>query len=395
MVGRNVHNRHRLRQLACAIVASLLAGFAQLCWSLEVTIDTAGTYDELVDRGLVTITAGVVGYDSGSSRLFLDCSTVATSFVGSAIHFEMRLIPGDQPQPPCSGKAALTVGPLSVGTYSVTAHLVDDQGRTVADTLAKFVVSPLVGRCNAYPQIVPQIIVQPATGNVDQFQQHVLADPTFAALLGNPGVLVQSEWVLLTYPPLTNPTELRAKLEDTGLFSHVWENNAVCAGGPPAVTGLATEFFNAALAHYFYTSNPDEKAILDSGIIAGWSETGETFPVMTRPSCIPSVPTTDPAVVYRFYGLPAAGTGSHFLTINRNECYAVDHSKQWLYEGVAFWAADVASDGTCSEGLQPLYRAWRPFGDSEHRYSTKPTIIDQMVAQGWVSEGPVMCVGPN
>ena len=31
-------------------------------------------------------------------------------------------------------------------------------------------------------------------------------------------------------------------------------------------------------------------------------------------------------------------------------------------------------------------------GSPNHRYSTKPAIIDAMVAQGWVSEGTVMCV---
>lgn len=396
MSGTKSINRKWIRRLAIALCASLAAGFTQICWPLEVNISTAGPYDEIVDRGLVTITAEVAGYPpSAPVGLVLDCNAIATSFVGSAIHFELKLKTGDQPQAPCFGKATLTVGPLSVGTYSVTAHLVDDTGRTAADAQTAFNVSPVAGRCNAHPQITPQIIAVPATGTLAQFQQRVLTDAAYAALLGNPIVEVQTDFVLLGYPSLINPSELRANLEDSGQFSRVEENSPVCFSSAPVGTGIATEFFNATLQHYFYTGDPYEKAVLDSGTIAGWSETGEMFPVTTRPSCIPSIPTGNPAVVYRFYGLPVVGTGTHFLTISRNECYVVNRWEQWIYEGVAFWAAVVASDGSCSTGLQPLYRAWRPFGDSEHRYSTKPTVIDQMVAQGWVSEGPVMCVPQN
>ena len=43
----------------------------------------------------------------------------------------------------------------------------------------------------------------------------------------------------------------------------------------------------------------------------------------------------------------------------------------------------------------PLYRVWRPFGDSNHRLTTDRAVVAQMVAQGWVDEGPAMCVLPN
>jgi len=395
MSGTKPIDRNWIRRLAVAVLASLTAGFMQFCWPLEVDISATGSYDEIVDRGPVTIKAQVTGYPpSPPVGLVLDCNAIATSFLGSTIHFDLRLKAGDQPQAPCYGRAKVTVGPLPVGMYLVTAHLADDHGETVADAETTLTVLPVAGRCNAHPEIVPQIIAQLAAGNPSQFQQHVLTDPSYAALLGNPIVEMGSDFVTLGYPPLINPTELRANLEDTGQFSEVSENRMVCGLGPPIETGLATEFFNATLQHYFYTSDPDEKAVLDSGEIAGWSETGETFRVTTGPGCLGN-PSSNPAAVYRFYGLPVVGTGTHFLTISRNECYIVDRSKQWLYEGIAFWAAEVASDGSCPTGLQPLYRAWRPFGDSEHRYTTKPTVIDQMVAQGWISEGPVMCVHSN
>jgi hypothetical protein len=43
----------------------------------------------------------------------------------------------------------------------------------------------------------------------------------------------------------------------------------------------------------------------------------------------------------------------------------------------------------------PLYRVWRPFGDSNHRFTTDRAVVATMVAQGWVDEGPAMCVLPD
>ncbi len=40
----------------------------------------------------------------------------------------------------------------------------------------------------------------------------------------------------------------------------------------------------------------------------------------------------------------------------------------------------------------PLYRVWRPFGDSNHRFTTEAAVVADMVAKGWVDEGVAMCV---
>jgi hypothetical protein len=43
----------------------------------------------------------------------------------------------------------------------------------------------------------------------------------------------------------------------------------------------------------------------------------------------------------------------------------------------------------------PLYRLWRPFGDSNHRFTTERSVVSEMVARGWVEEGATMCVLPS
>ena len=59
-----------------------------------------------------------------------------------------------------------------------------------------------------------------------------------------------------------------------------------------------------------------------------------------------------------------------------------------------FYASAPDADGTCNpnnlvyppQPRVPLYRAWRPFGESNHRFSTDRGVIDAIVAKGWVDE---------
>jgi len=62
------------------------------------------------------------------------------------------------------------------------------------------------------------------------------------------------------------------------------------------------------------------------------------------------------------------------------------------------WATPVAADGTCpapyAQTRVPLYRFWRPFGDSNHRFTTDRGVVSAMIAKGWIDEGAAMCVLP-
>jgi hypothetical protein len=97
-------------------------------------------------------------------------------------------------------------------------------------------------------------------------------------------------------------------------------------------------------------------------------------------------------VVYRFFGIPGKGPNSHFFTRDRAECYVVDKSGQWSLEGVPFYANTPAEDATCIWRGVPLYRLWRPYGDSNHRYTTDRIVVAETVARGWVDEGVSMCL---
>jgi hypothetical protein len=150
------------------------------------------------------------------------------------------------------------------------------------------------------------------------------------------------------------------------------------------------EFYNARLDHYFYTADDGEIAAIAAGSVgADWTRTGSGFHVDVAPGC----KFFSDSPVYRFAGVPGRGPSSHFFTLDRAECSVVDRSGQWSFEGLPFWAAPPAADGTCAApAFVPLLRVWRPFGESNHRFTTDPAIVTQMVARGWVAEGTAMCV---
>jgi hypothetical protein len=225
----------------------------------------------------------------------------------------------------------------------------------------------------------------------------IASDPAYAARLGNPtpsGQVTNFPFgsLMLGYPPLVDLTVETARLIETGDFAAVNRNGWACFSPPPAdVVARVVEFYNARLDHYFYTADAGEIAAIEAGVAGpGWTRTGEGFYADVAPGC-----KFDPdSPVYRFAGIPGRGPSSHFFTRDRAECDVVNRTGQWSFEGLPFWAGEVHADGTCGDRRDQvaLLRAWRPFGDSNHRFTTDPRIVAETVNRGWVAEGPVMCV---
>ncbi len=173
------------------------------------------------------------------------------------------------------------------------------------------------------------------------------------------------------------------------------------------VTTMVVEYQNTADfpgspgGHFFYTNEPGEQAIVDSGADGHFVRTGRTFKAGgSKRLC-------------RFYGSVAPGPNSHFYTISDQECAwlrslqqlpAPTDVPQWNYEGLAF--AEVppqigASGAGCTAGTIPVYRAYnnafplagpRNSWDSTHRFSIYQADIDMMVAQyKWRDEGIAFC----
>ena len=157
------------------------------------------------------------------------------------------------------------------------------------------------------------------------------------------------------------------------------------------ITTPVVEFYNSTLVHYFITADPNEAAAIDAGAAGpGWTRTGETFK------------SGGPNRVCRFYGNPdinpvsglRRGPNSHFYTIDADECALVKQDNGWRFESYDFNAWPKTGATTCPTGSVPVYRAYNArftFNDSNHRYTVKQSIYNQMVASGWNGEGVVFC----
>lgn len=158
-------------------------------------------------------------------------------------------------------------------------------------------------------------------------------------------------------------------------------------GSEPA--GSVFEFYNINLNHYFITASAGEAAGIDGGAAGpGWVRTGLDFKAYPLQASAPgAVP------VCRFYGTPGRGPNSHFYTADAGECEQVKRDPGWTYEGIAF-SIRLPISGNCPAGTQPVYRVYNNrwmINDSNHRYTINFPTYQDMIRQGWLAEGVVMC----
>lgn len=169
----------------------------------------------------------------------------------------------------------------------------------------------------------------------------------------------------------------------------------------PSLPVTAVEFYSASLDHYFVSDRAPDIDALDSGRIAGWTRTGQSFKVWPR-----AVSGASP--VCRFYIPPQHGD-SHFFSASPAECnaIAVKAATDPNYSGytletpaVFFVMLPDAASGACPAGTAPVYRLWNRRADSNHRYTTSAAVKAQMIAQGYAAEGygpdaVAMCAPPG
>lgn len=164
----------------------------------------------------------------------------------------------------------------------------------------------------------------------------------------------------------------------------------------PALTPVI-EFYNAGLDHYFMSADPGEVAALDAGKLDGWRRTGAQI---TTFAGLPLDPGLSP--VCRYYALPGSGVGdSHFFSGSADECAAVAarFGATWALETSDAFQVRMpdAPSETCTGGYAPVYRLYNARADANHRYTSDAAVAQNMIAQGYVLEGPgpqqaVFCV---
>lgn len=367
----------------------LLALLASTAPAAAASLRLTHPYGELIDRD------PVIAHLNASFPDRIDCRIApAVTRAGATITITTQRFPPGTTPTICTLPDQVSLGELSVGWWTVVLRILDADGTTVVDRYEReWRIHPPDTLCGQHASLRGSVFVDHVTLSVAQLADRIGRDPAFAARLLNP-VEVQSAGAsgVLYYSPLDNPYDVRAALQATGEFRSVGANGLACFSAPPPDSfGDVVEFFHEALGHYFYASDPAEAAGLDSGTGArGWARTGKQFHVLVQPGC--PLDRIEQAA-YRFFGKPGVGPSSHVFTVDRAECRIVDRSGAWLYEGTPFWATPANSSGGCTiAGEAPLYRVWKPFGESNHRFTTELAVVAEMEAKGWVNEGVAMCV---
>lgn len=206
--------------------------------------------------------------------------------------------------------------------------------------------------------------------------------------------VLSNRMVVLSMDPFLDLPEMIAAIRADPLvatlgISQVGDNGGACfATAPPPQYQRVTEYHNTVLDHYFLSSSTQENEIIDSGGAGlGWVRTGESFLTIPTSGCYPG------DRVFRFYG---PGPNSHFYTADPNECGALRAWESgWNAEGIAF-GVRFPQNGLCpSTQDTPVYRLYNNrwmFNDSNHRYTIRTDIYQQMIVKGWIGEGVAMCV---
>jgi len=168
-------------------------------------------------------------------------------------------------------------------------------------------------------------------------------------------------------------------------------NFAGTAASVPALAVGLAEYYNPSLDHFFVSDLQPDIDALDSGRIAGWARTGQSFNVF--PSQASGGAGVNP--VCRFYIPPEHGN-SHFFSASPAECSDIlqktmsdPNYSGYIYEtpSAFFVALPDTTAGACPAGTIPVYRLWNQRADSNHRYTTDLAIKAQMIAKGYVAEG--------
>ena len=148
-------------------------------------------------------------------------------------------------------------------------------------------------------------------------------------------------------------------------------------------TAVAVDYYHAGFNHYFHSAEPNEIALLDSGIFKNnWNRTYQFWRVWTQPAA-------GRFPVCRFFSTGFDPQSSHFFTPYASECAGLQAGTVWQYEGTVFYIALPDPSGNCAADLTPLYRVYNNGmgGAPNHRYTISRVIRNVMLTAGWLAEG--------
>jgi hypothetical protein len=167
------------------------------------------------------------------------------------------------------------------------------------------------------------------------------------------------------------------------------------AGGPGTKVTVY-EYYNATLDHYFITPaippSLIEYQLLGKPPFQDWQPTGLSFNAYA-----PANAPAGTVGVCRFFNDHFLGVSTHFYAPHGLGCEAtISQFPDWTLEDPQLFYAslpDIA--GNCPSGNVPVYRLFNNGmgGAPNHRFTTNPTVRQQMIAKGYAPEGYGIGVG--
>ncbi|TXG79312.1 MAG: fibronectin type III domain-containing protein [Rhodocyclaceae bacterium] len=155
------------------------------------------------------------------------------------------------------------------------------------------------------------------------------------------------------------------------------------------------EYHDSLLNRYFVTADPQEQATIENEQAGRWRRTGLSFKAGGT------------VAVCRFHGNtrinPSTGELygpiTYYYTPDMGNCNFLNQIYDSYRPSMEFERFDFSTTpavgGACPPYLVPVYRAYNngyAIGiESNHRFSTDPNAISEVVAQGWIDEGVRFC----
>ena len=135
------------------------------------------------------------------------------------------------------------------------------------------------------------------------------------------------------------------------------------------------------------TSRDAEKAVLAQPANAkNFAKTGRSFTVWSTEASLRPASATP---VTRFF-IPAAGSHA-YLTRAADVAALQARPKDFVNEGVAFYADVPSASGACPSGQKAIYRSYNNHVNGNHRYANDVYLISSMVVSGFAYEGVELC----
>ena len=289
--------------------------------------------------------------------------------------------------------------PLPAGRYVVEfGYMID--GEWVFRNSMSFTVDDGFDKCSRIPeanslmiqannQVADRLAAVAFNPALDSGLHEKLGKPISAYRLYAIGGLI------LDYFPLDDTQDVKRRIDaikDELGVQDVSTNAFICF--IPTIDPVdIVEFYNTGLGHYFMTEDKAEIASIESGGAGpGWRRTGERLTGIIANPCRYPAPNSTP--LYRFYGTRGIGPNSHFFTADRAECGKVRADPGWTIEKVPFrvWAPVAGKCPPQSLAVHRLYNGRAAQNDSNHRYASRQSIVDAMIASGWTNEGVTLCI---